>query len=756
MVGQGSPGILSRIAHAVLSRVPCALRRLCPILVGVIVCALVTASDAAAADPTVLLRFSWGGDPSIARQWRGQISVDKGSAIFVRALGTDADEPGSVWTDGDHVEFRARSPKLIDGAEVEISAPLDAILSVNLGDALRNDAPISSTKITISELLDRPFTKSIDKAGDRLTIRRAPGDQLRVTFNRDNLIFAPGDPLQFDLEPKLLPTTAGTSLQIMAKIVSADGAVDWSSQEQQAKTTAQETTPPIINWQFKSPEKEGVYDLIIEAQEPPALRWNKPKLIAERHVQFVVLNDQVDPAFAMPAGPWQKVMELDPANPAWYERVRSLLPGASAGPFGNGDLLSWQHPTLGPMVQLPGNSIGADPHWEAYPLSVGKPGAPHILEIEYPSDIPQSLGVTLIEPNAAGAVESVGVDSGFFTPDEASTVPSKMLRHRIIFWPKTKSPIVLICNRRDSGRAVFAKIKVWAGPSKLPRAFAISDLPERILAGYLRTPLSPEIFGSLEPLDSSNGRPIRDWQTYYQSASRLAEYLNYIGDGGQMLTVMSDGSTIYPSKLIEPTPKYDNSINSELAQDPVRKDALELTLQLFDREKLKLIPTFKFNARLPQLEALIRAGGPDSDGIELLGPDGAPYNGTPARFSKSNLYNPLDERVQDAVLAVVREAVQRYHRHPSFAGAAIELSADTFTQLPGELYGLDDRTISQFEKATGMHVPGDGASRFSQRAQFFSTPQQAAAVGQGNLPRDAWVRCARKPSRSSIGSWPPK
>ncbi len=211
------------------------------------------------------------------------------------------------------------------------------------------------------------------------------------------------------------------------------------------------------------------------------------------------------------------------------------------------------------------------------------------------------------------------------------------------------------------------------------------------------------------------------------------EYLNYVGYGGQMLTVMADGSTIYPSALVEPTPRYDNGIQFEAAQDPMRKDGLELMLRLFDREGLKLIPALQFAAPLPELETRLRIGGDEAVGIQLIGPDGTPYvDKRPPLPGVAPHYNPLNPLVQEAMLAVVRELVQRYKEHPSFAGLAIEMSADSFTQLPGELWGLDDATIARFQKETGVELPGAGEARFAQRAQFLSDPSQAKA-------RDAWL-----------------
>src|SRR5262249_42797766 len=230
---------------------------------------------------------------------------------------------------------------------------------------------------------------------------------------------------------------------------------------------------------------------------------------------------------------------------------------------------------------------------------------------------------------------------------------------------------------------------------------------------------------------------LTDWQTFYDGGSRLAEYLNYVGYGGHMLTVMADGSTIYPSKLIEPTTRYDSGAYFDSAADPLRKDALEMTLRIFDREGLKLVPALQFVAPLPELEARLRRGGDDALGIQLIGPDGRAYTEVnPPGLGVGPYYNPLNENVQDAMLAAVRELVSRYQTHPSFAGLAIELTAEGYAQLPGELWGLDDETIGRFQREMHVQVPGSGETRYRQRAEFLAASPDGAAKPQ----HEQWLR----------------
>ena len=578
MVGQGRPSIVRRFAplhRSGATRNRCArwLRR--GFVFACVWLQLVGVSAAESADPTVHLRLAWGGSAERSRQWQGTISIDHGTLQFDRPLGMEADEPGSIWLADGHIEINQRSPRLYDGADVTVTAPPDAVLTLTFHDAQDPAATPVTTTAPLSEIIGKPVMKDLDKEKNRLLVRRTPGDMLRVVLHREHLVFSPGEAFAFDVEPRMLPTAAGTSLILRARLVSAGGGKEWSTQDQNFKTTAEDSAPASLPVQFTLPTAEGVYDIVLEAIEPPKLAWNKSKQIAERHVQLVVISDQ-RPPIAETSPAWTHLMDIDPANPRWFDRFKpqALIPGLSQTALGSGELQTMQHP-LGTMVQLAVTAAGQEPQWQAYPLSITHPGTPHMVEVEYPSDVPQTLGISIVEPNAAGWVLPVELDSGFYNTEEPGQSAPKLLKHRLLFWPRTKAPVLLITNRQDGSKAVYGKIHVLAGPTKLPRApFASGFLPERLVAGYVSHPYVPENFGAAETLDAISGRSLEDWQTFYDGTSRLTEYLNYVGYGGQMLSVMADGSTIYPSALVEPTSRYDSGMFFDTAQDPVRERRL--------------------------------------------------------------------------------------------------------------------------------------------------------------------------------------
>ncbi len=438
---------------------------------------------------------------------------------------------------------------------------------------------------------------------------------------------------------------------------------------------------------------------------------------------MVVVGPQAPPASAATAGRLTVVDEIEPAAFKGRSTLVRLpqLPGlsrAGKGPFGSGSSQVVTHP-LGPLVQLaPGSRSGEVP-WEAYTLSINRPGEPHVLEVDFPSDVPQTLGISIVEPNAAGAVVPFQLDSGVDLAEEVTgtALPAQWLRHRLVFWPRTKTPIVLLTNRRDKSPAAFGKIRVLAGWQQLPRAFpAAGPKPQRLWLASLDRPLFAANFSASEALGASGDLSAADWLTFYEGGTRLVQYLNYAGYNGLMLTAMADSSTIYPTQAATSTPRYDTGTYLTTGQDPIRKDVLELLFRLFDREGLQLVPAVEFAGPMPELDAVLRRGGPEADGLAWIGADGLAWQQVHApRDGKAPYYNVLHPRVQEAMLKVVRELAANYAEHPAFGGLTLRLSPDGFSQLPGPEWGLDDTTMARFEADTQLHVHGAGPNRFAQR-----------------------------------------
>ncbi|HUY91240.1 MAG TPA: hypothetical protein VMV10_21055 [Pirellulales bacterium] len=701
-------------------------------------CAEESVPPSSPAEPAALrLRIEWGFGP--VRAWQGTISVGEGRIAAPQPLGIEADEAGSIWLEDGRLNVRERGPRLYDGVDFDIHAPPDAVLVVDL-KAQDGDAS-DRVEIPLASLVNAPQNRPLDDRGNRLLLRRAPGDRLRVSLGAtDRLVFGGNEQLDLEVQPHRIDAPRASKLRLLSRLLDPrNGNVLWSQEDERVVDDQGSTEPVALA--VALPEVEGVYDLAIEASRrglPNRFGWKH--VVDERRVQLVVLSENPHVPDAGSTPPTDVVVEIDPANPAWWKRIAAIpmLPGLPKGSIGAGDLEVWRHPgKLGSLVRLgPG---GREPNiaWVAYPLPIQRPGQAHIIEVEYPSDVPQNLGISLVEPDSAGAVLPWGVDSGVYLPGDPAGDEPRLATHRLICWPRTKTPLLLLTNRRDGSHALFGKIRV-RGPkvnpvvtmvktvrdedevdSYLPRRFPPGDgSPRRLLAAYYDRPLFPENFSAPDAFDPANKRSFDDWHTFYQGAVRLADYLNHVGHNGLMLSVLADGCVIYPSQRIDSTPRYDTGVFFSNGQDPLRKDVLELLFRIFDREGLTLIPAVDFSMPLKSLEALRRSGGAEAEGLELIGADGASWLEThPPRQGLAPYYNPLHERVQEEMLAVLEELTARYSGHRSFGGVAVQLSADGYAQLPGADWGYDDQTLARFQRDSGVKLPA-GPERFAERVEL--------------------------------------
>ncbi|MCE5268484.1 MAG: hypothetical protein LLG00_11425 [Planctomycetaceae bacterium] len=702
-------------------------------------------ADSRARVDQVRLRIAWGG--GAARLWTGTIAVSDGAISEPQPLGVEADEPGSMWIQSDphggKLIVRQRSPRTYDGVDLLVSAPPTAKLLLRLSPADKPE-PQTAVDIPLSELSNDFANKELDDRGNRVLAMRAPGDMLRVRLSRDHLVFAPGERLKFDVEPRGLPLPQGSQARLRIQLLTTTGNELWSHQQDLPSDPS--ATVPV---ELSLPPDEGVYDIALAAAIAPnwtqavrkPLAWKRT--LAQRRMQVVVLRPERMPVPHNDRA-LSSVIEIDPTNPRWFEKLSKVpqlqlsraklprwlsrdgrSPPSGKGEMGNDCLQGRRHP-LGELAELKPNADSPDVSWQAYWLPINDPGQPHVVEVEYPSDVPQTLGLSILEPDAAGAMSPITTDAGMDNP--ASIVaqagsPPQWQHHRILFWPRTATPLLLVTNGRQRQPAVYGKIRVLTDGERLPRALPNRPGAGRQLIACLDRPLLADNFGARRALDPWSSRCLDDWTTFYEAGTRLVDYLHHAGCNGLMLGVLADGSTIYPSRLLEPTPRYDTGALMASAQDPVRKDVTEMLLRLFDREELQLIPMVEFASPLPELEALRRRGGPDAEGIESIGPDGTAWAASwSSRHGVAPHYNLLDPRVQQAMLNVLRELAARYASHPAFAGLAVRLSASGYAQLAGPDWGLDDATIARFERDTGFRLPGSGPQRFADRAAFLAEP----------------------------------
>lgn len=764
MLGQGGPNSRrpefspAEVFHLSTAGNPCANRIRASVLPRLVVLLLAGCCGAvlfgavqfrAVQAEEVGLRISWGGETPAA--WRGEIAVNDGAIRDWRPIGSETDEAAAiVWQDG-RLVLEAPSPRFFDGVDIWVegneatsvsialapgTSPVRSPLSLRLGDQERQSV----------------FQTDLGGQGNRLYVERIPGDKLHVTLSRRHVVFDPEEPIDLEVEPRGV-AAPGTKLMLRADWARPRGMGD--SPEGPRGVLPQIAFPrfvgsgepaPAIQHEFSftpgvkipirltAPREEGVYEVLLELVSTARPRlpeavirpFAAPTVLAARRVQIVVLGRN-RPVEEPSAETLRVIGEAVPAtNPGIWDRLPLIAHHLGRlGVWNRGDALgSGRRGTRegpnGTMVEL--TSSGAEPAWEAFSLPVSDLGIPHVVEIELPDDVEQVMTVSILEPNAAGAVYPPTLDCGVHAGSHGigALVRSDRMRHYVIFWPRTEKPLLVLAAGRPDLPLVHGKIQVYAGWRRLPKLFPAEAFPtERWIAAYLHRPLFAAEFQGPDVPGPFRRQGIEDWRTFFLAASRMTEYLNYGGYNCLVMSVAADGTALYPSRVLRPTPRFDSGCFAEAGDDPTKKDIPELLLRLFDREGLLFIPAMDFSTPLPDLETAIRRGGPGKRGLRWIGPDGrALHEVQPAYRGMAPYYNILQPEVQEGILAAIRELLERYRDHPSLAGLGIQISAYGYVQLPGPQWGMDDATAARFEEEAGVDLPKTGENRFAVRAEL--------------------------------------
>ncbi|MDO4570605.1 MAG: family 10 glycosylhydrolase [Planctomycetia bacterium] len=719
----------------------------------VLLCALFASGSLLADDwGMVRLRVMWGGTDAAAF---GEIECTTGTVQNLAFISVDADHPGGAWIVDGKIQIRQHVAKSFHGFDISVPYHSAGRIRFRIASTPQfYDLPWR--EIPLASILADGKSIALDEEGKtQLSIRRAPGDTLRVAPDRDNLVFAPGEFFRAVVQPAFYLESESASGDI--EIIMYRGRESFEIRREKKSGVRLRGTHPV-QIELAIPEEEGVYDIefllkrnpmegrMIEPLSRPlttgplsGTRLDPTIVAANRRVQIVVISPRdakrsnpenySDPARVSELET-TLVMEIDPSNPKWSQdkdrSVSRLLRGrgnVDANSLGSESVKVVSSP-VGPIMEMASAGAGRV-SWEAYPLYVERTGMPHILEVEYPAHQEQTLGVSVVEANPAGAVVPMGLDSGINVPKSAlseTPKPFAMEKFRLIIWPKTRNPILILTNRHERQSAFYGKIRVLSAGASLPSLGLPTSAPfeKRLVAGMFAKPIFPEALSSTGVMDSASSLCLDDWITFHEAGERLLEYAKYTGYNGMVLSVYADGSTIYPSRYLSPTARYDTGVYFSNGQDPVRKDVLEMLFRMFDRENEILIPSFDFNAPIGELELASRFPEASELRMKPVAPGfvrWCDYQGRELPSTRGNLrhgtqyYNILHPNVQETILQALAEVVRRYGHHPSFGGISLQLHTRSILTLPPAEWGMDAFSIDQFSRETNFPLPADGMSR---------------------------------------------
>lgn len=613
----------------------------------------------------------------------------------------------------------------------------------------------------------------------RLTSRSPAGQQ------PPSEAWGPGQPVRLTVHP-LLPARPSGFGTIDLRLVLANRRTGEELLAHTLPLAPSDESPPELGdslglqagqsafFDFQMPAVAGVYRLSVEAIERGRLRWSRT--LVSRTVEFPVVASPAKQTDEDNAA-WQVIYRLDPGSPRLHERLRRL-PGQAAesmaamrrlslpampmpsltratrnlptlqlpkvslpelpalprvpaidslvpnfgGLLATGDSTVEPHP-LGAMLRLPPAATAAAPTWEGIVVAEAVPGLPHAVELEYPSDQQATVGVSVLERDPAGGAVVQRYDGGFQVPRPFAAAAPELRRHRFVFWPQTRAPVIVITNPSPQRSVTIGQVRVLTGPKRLARQ--PGDRPAGPRKIYAQLPRRANT--AVDPGGPGTAGTPTDWVSWYDELQQATASLAIQQADGVAVDVFAAGAGLWQSAATATGPRWNGQPHAP-TQFWNGGDRLSLLRQACRAAGLGLIPQLRFDGPLAALERHLDDPA-TATGLLCIGRDGRSRDAAATRGGRH--YNVLDPRVQDAVAAVATELVDRLAATDGVEGIAVVLAADGWLHLPGVTWGLDDRTFARFARETGLteELPAAaGPDRYAARA---------AAV-EGRL-REAWL-----------------
>lgn len=376
------------------------------------------------------------------------------------------------------------------------------------------------------------------------------------------------------------------------------------------------------------------------------------------------------------------LQEIDAATtePPYFGGSKPEVTSAASGPYRESGTTSWFRYQ---RLSQPARVLAAEPSWFAYTLGPLVPQHPYLIEVEYPDDAPRSFVTTLRERAPLSYPVSFGVETG--TNFRLTGHPQKM---RIVFWPRTVDPRLVVLNAHDGERAAISHIRVFAIEGGLPTLSSTRNTktPSReFLSWYEEGENFLSVFGA--PDASASSVSI--------AAERWAEIAAYSG-----------ATTLVPTSDIYAFAMYPSRVDRVFATEP-GDDRLRRILMAAERHQLSVIPELHPRGDFLSLPYLDR---PQPMPHLLVDKDGhTDFFDSNGQRNFPPHHNPIFPANQRALLELVGEMASRYRDSPAFEGISLRLMtwANATLNNFGSLdWGYDDYTVSSFVTETGAAMPG--------------------------------------------------
>lgn len=338
---------------------------------------------------------------------------------------------------------------------------------------------------------------------------------------------------------------------------------------------------------------------------------------------------------------------------------------------------------------------------------------PHLAVITYPDDKPRTMEVILQDLSGKADYQA---QTGVFTGDEYS-LSGQILEHSFVFWPRSSKQSLIFMTAENGHPAAVKEIKIYrlsdlpaTLPQGSPRIFS-GSIPARNVGLYYEDPVLTQNFGQ------SPGRV-----GFERSTGRLLDYMQSFGQNLLTYPVAWYNGPLYGTQVEPRQP----DIGGSNAGDRPHPNGFPAYL-------LKRLAArgMKFNAGLhmhwlPSLNpytitSLNRVNAGEETVVNVRG-DGALWWGH--WHGEDPNYNATDPRVMAAVKDVVDEITNRYGDEPAFEGVTLVLARNKLFQFGSIESGYNDVNLVEFQKDTGIMIPGYGPQKANRFAESYEWLKQ--------------------------------
>jgi hypothetical protein len=228
----------------------------------------------------VRIRLEWMGErPEV---WAAILETSHGVFVDPVSLSAGADQAGTLWSGGQSLRLARRNSRRFDGFDVTLRGPRSARICFTLQTRAQGSWQ-RQYHWSLAEIGRKSVILAADDGTAHLSVRRVPGDELRVSIDRSHLIYHRGEKFRAVLLPDSAQTPV-TAAKIEWEIRAAragrllsSGSVPWP----QSTGQSVRSQLPV---EFALPHDEGSFNLRFR------LNGNRSDVL-ESAVQILVLDD---------------------------------------------------------------------------------------------------------------------------------------------------------------------------------------------------------------------------------------------------------------------------------------------------------------------------------------------------------------------------------------------------------------------------------------------------------------------------------